>query len=161
MEFLRTLGSAIGTPGMFLGSTALRRHCAVRIRTANSWKITIAKTRYVAGPILLKWVLRGRSRPEARLQQPPVDRFTPDRFRRSRKNTLSDRSENFSSLHFPKMLQIFTESCSQSENNDFWPSEPLSAVREVPEAPGSAYIRFSVQFPTFPCVRRKSSHFWK
>ena len=80
---------------MFLGYSALRRYCAVRIRGTCSPKNAIVKTRYLGKLILLPRVLRGSSSPDTALSRPPVDRMTSNRCRNPRTDLLQVRDDFF------------------------------------------------------------------
>ena len=100
MEFLRTLGSVLGTRRMFLGYCALRRHCAVRIQGTCTPRNAIAKTRYLPELIRHPRVLRGSAGPDVPLPQPPVDRISSNRCEKPRTDVPLVRDQKFSEFGF-------------------------------------------------------------
>ena len=100
LRFLRTLNSATGIRRMFLGYSALRRYCAVRIRGTCSPKNAIVKTRYLGGSWLLPRAFRTRSSLDMALPRPPVDRMTSNRCKKPRTDVLQIRDQKFSNSDF-------------------------------------------------------------
>ena len=100
VKFRSTPSSAPYTRRVLPDSRTVSPRCAVRIRSANSREITIAKTRYVPEVMVHKCVLRGRSKPKRRLPRPPVDRITSNRCRKPRTDVLQIRDQNFRNLIF-------------------------------------------------------------
>ena len=80
---------------MFLGYSALRRHCAVRIRGTCTPKNAIAKTRYLGGACRHPRTFRTRSSPDVALPRPPVDRISSNLFEKPRTHLLQVRGQNF------------------------------------------------------------------
>ena len=91
---------------MFLGNSALRRHCAGRIRGTCTPKNAIAKSRYLCGAFRHPRAFRTRSRPEMALPRPPVNRITSNRCSEPRTDVLLIRDQHFSSSYFPKSLKF-------------------------------------------------------
>ena len=138
---------------MFLGYSALRSHCAVRIRCTCTPKNAIVKTRYLGGACRHPRTFRTRSSPDTALPRPPVSRMTSDRCKSPRTVLLQVRDHIFSKSDFHNSSKFLGkgESESQMRISDLWGH--LRTPGRPHRGPGSVLIRSAIEFSTISCVR--------